>query len=421
MIKTDAVFGVRDDASSLPGAFGQDAESENLSLAESPGLRTGLTIDDVAHPAYMVNYNLELTWCNESARKQILQLDALPPGTESRNIFRLLAQATNGNPGARRGELTRLYLSLAKLRLSKAALLGIVESLEHDVTAFVDAMYEQSGHLTRKVVIELPCTLDDGAGSAQEWRVYGIYFREGILIIHVPAGVVDPNLLEFISRRDIVVRNLLRKQLPVFTPLVVLVADLQDAARIRSELPAEDCMRLRGEIWSAMAPVFRKYCGTNSKQVGDRMLCYFLPQPDSNYVLNAVACAHELKMEMRNISRRWRLDRRWSNELRLEPLLHERQEWFGTFESASSVEFAAAGETVCPEAKPGDVGRVEAVWSAGNLVNPVQTKEPAAATTEHRETAAVHAGFPTPRQVRPRGRSLAAMWRAAEYRAPAHA
>lgn len=81
-----------------------------------------------------------------------------------------------------------------------------------------------------------------------------------------------PGLLEFLSRRDIVIRNLLRKRLPVLTPLAVIVADLQNSVKICSELPPEEYFELINEIWSTMAPLFRKYYGTYGKHVGDGMV-----------------------------------------------------------------------------------------------------------------------------------------------------
>ena len=101
--------------------------SDNFSLAEAPRLRAGLTIDDIARPAYMVNYNFELTWFNEFARQDILGFDVPPPGTESRNIFRLLPDASGELSSQRRSELMSLYVSLGKLRLSKPGLLGLVK------------------------------------------------------------------------------------------------------------------------------------------------------------------------------------------------------------------------------------------------------------------------------------------------------
>src|SRR3972149_12141349 len=46
-----------------------------------------LTLEDVPHPAYMVNYNFELTWYNDAAREHILSgLDTLPANSEARNL-----------------------------------------------------------------------------------------------------------------------------------------------------------------------------------------------------------------------------------------------------------------------------------------------------------------------------------------------
>ena len=339
------------------------------------GMRAGLTIDDIVHPAYMVNYNFQLTWYNELARKDILGFDAPPPGSESRNIFLLPLSSSAGESAGRRKELMRLYISLAKARLSKAGMLGIVKNLHSDIAALVGELYDEGDNVKGQLIVELPCVLHDGAGRAEAWQVYGIYFREGILIIHIPAGEVTPSLLEFISRRDIVVRNLLRKQLPVLTPLAVLLADLQSSVKICSELPPDEYFELINEIWTAMAPIFKKYYGTYGKHVGDGMVYYFFPHPDSNYIFNAVACAHEIKREMRKISRRWKLRKNWLNELHLNIGLHEGQEWLGTFQSATSVEFAVLGDTINHAARLSDFARGGAIWASKSLVSKLNAEE----------------------------------------------
>src|SRR5665647_3457072 len=47
-----------------------------------------LTIDKLPYPAYMLNYNLELTWYNEEARVSILgAFERLPADTKERNVL----------------------------------------------------------------------------------------------------------------------------------------------------------------------------------------------------------------------------------------------------------------------------------------------------------------------------------------------
>ena len=334
-----------------------------------------LTLDDIAHPAYMVNYNFELAWFNEAARQNILGFDTPPPGSESRNIFLMLLDEPDGRSAASRDELLRLHIVLAKARLSKTSMHGVVKSLDGRLAALIEEVYDQSEGATGQTVVEASCTLDNGAGVAESWLVYGIYFREGILIVHMPSGQADPDLLEFLARRDIVIRNLMRKRLPVLTPLAVMVADLQHSVKICSELPPEEYFELINEIWSTMAPVFRKYYGTHGKHVGDGMVYYFFPQPDRNYIFNTLACAQELKLEMRKISNAWRERKNWLNELLLNIGLHEGQEWLGTFHSATSVEFAVLGDTINHAARLSDFARCGAIWATKSLVTKLSREE----------------------------------------------
>ena len=56
-----------------------------------PGAMTGqlrVTIDQVPFPAYMVNYNFEITWYNEDASRELLGIvDRLPADIKERNAL----------------------------------------------------------------------------------------------------------------------------------------------------------------------------------------------------------------------------------------------------------------------------------------------------------------------------------------------
>jgi hypothetical protein len=333
---------------------------DQVTLADVPRLRTGLTIDDITHPAYMLNYNCELTWCNEPARKRVLKLDMPPPGTESRNVFRMLSGASAGKSADTCRALTRLYVSLAKPRVSKAGLLGIVRSISPESADLIETYYDAANVVMRRMVADLTCTLKNEQGGTDAWQVYGIYFREGILIIHVPAGQVDLNVLEFISRRHIVVQNLMHKQLPVLTPLAVLAANLRDSAKIRAVLQPEEYCELINDIWNTLAPFFRQYRGTCGKHVDDGIRGFFLPQPDSSYMSNAAECAREMQRAMSKLDTRWQGRNPGLDELALNIDLREQQEWLAALQSAGDGEFAPlpnipnrpshGGDTVCTDA-----------------------------------------------------------------------
>jgi len=330
-----------------------------------------LTLEDVPHPAYMVNYNFELTWYNDAAREHILcGLSTLPARSEARNLFLLLFPPGAETASRFRSELLRVHLALAKNRLSKGSVLGLLYGLNREALTLADRIYDESVVSSeRKPILDFSIELPDLDGSTKNWRVFAQFFREGIFIVYIPSQQYNATLLEFLSQRDVVIRDLMRKRLPVLTPLAVLVADLQNSVKICSELPPEEYFELINEIWTTMGPIFRKYYGTYGKHVGDGMVYYFFPQPDSDYIFNAIACAQELKSEIRKISKKWQLRKNWLNELYLNTGLHEGQEWLGTFQTATSVEFAVLGDTINHASRLSEFARFGTIWATKNLLS----------------------------------------------------
>lgn len=54
----------------------------------------------------------------------------------------------------------------------------------------------------------------------------------------------EDSLLQILSRRDLVIRDLLRNWRPYVTPRAALVADLQNSVQIYAELPPDEYFEL---------------------------------------------------------------------------------------------------------------------------------------------------------------------------------
>ena len=283
--------------------------------AESSALT--LTVEDLPHAAYMVNYNFEVTWFNTQARAGLPNVfENLPPRIGDRSIFNLLLKSDSQSLSPNALALVRLNLALAKERMTTAAMLEPCGGLSSERVRVFEALCEETAAVAAKLTAEVPIRLDmnspagaqtrggGGAGEgARDHVAYATYFREGILIVLAPYDGDAAELRRLLSRRDIVIRSLLSKRLPVLTELAVLVADLQESVKICSELPPHEYFELINEIWSVAGAIFRRYYGTHGKHVGDGMVYYFFPQPDSNYILNAAICAQELKRPSRGSRR----------------------------------------------------------------------------------------------------------------------
>jgi adenylate cyclase len=333
-----------------------------------------LSLDTLTHPAYMLNYNFELTWLNEPARKEIFGFIAPPAKSADRNVLALLSKPDVCLSIEDQRSLVGILLQLASSRISYESLRNLVSQSDPDFMPLLEQLLP--GEMAQEQPVNEMEFFQTGAqGEVVCCRVYAVYFREGILVVHAPAEERGDDLLNFLARRDQVIQSLLSKRLPVMTPLAVLVADLQNSVRICSELPPDEYFALINQIWATMGPILRKYTGTHGKHVGDGVVYYFFPQAESNYLFNALACADELRQAMRKISAEWQLKKNWFTELQLNIGLHEGQEWLGSFQSANHIEFAVLGNTINQASRLSDFARHGSIWASKDLISKLSADE----------------------------------------------
>lgn len=333
------------------------------------GERLTLNIEKLPHAAYMVNHKFEVTWFNEQARKEMPGLGTeLPPRTEDRSIFKLLLEDDDNTASVNCAALLRLNLSFAKERMNFSAISQPLRGVSTSRMRMIEHLYENADAVRVNVVMEVPLVLQFDK-RAVAYSAYATYFREGILVVLAPQDEDSDELRNLLSRRSSVIRALLTNRLPVLTDMAVLVADLQESVKICSELPPDEYFELINKIWATAGDIFRRFYGTYGKHVGDGMVYYFFPQPDSHYIYNAAVCAMELKTAMMRLSKEWQLRKNWVNELYLNTALNEGQEWLGTFNTATSIEFVVLGDTINHAARLSDMARFGQVWATKNFMS----------------------------------------------------
>jgi adenylate cyclase len=351
--------------------FGEKKENDSKRL-----LTVELGIEDIPGPAYMVNNNFEVVWWNDAAVEQLFgQENSMQGDIEERNIFRLLMESSIARQMVEWQEILSNHLETAKKRLSRKNIASIYSSLTPDDARILDELYESAEALDEVPVVHYPVNLNKASEEITPHNLYACFFREGILFAYAKSELDCSPLLELLSRRDHVIRNLLKKRKPFLTQLAVMVADLQNSVQICAELPPDEYFELINHIWQAAEPIFRKYYGTHGKHVGDGMVYYFFPQPDSNYILNSIRCAHDLKNMMCEISREWQTRKNWLHSLYLNTGLHEGQEWFGTYHSGTNLEFTVLGDTINHAARISDLARQGSIWSTKNMLGNLTSKE----------------------------------------------
>jgi class 3 adenylate cyclase len=356
-------------------ASGKDQAAANDAAPAGPVVTDGsgaarLTLEHLEYPAYLVNNKFEVEWWNGHAEDTLFGGDIEHGGDISeRSVFKLLC----GRPDLARAEswdeLLDFHFSIAKSRMPKKALLGLDGEVEpqafDDLIAAYDRAEVDPSRAIRQTVVNLAPRRD----APRSYTLYASFFREGVFLTFVPLDADRDGLLSFLSRRDVVIRELLKNRRPYLTPLAVLVADLQSSVRICSELPPEEYFELINTIWSVMEPKLRKFYATHGKHVGDGMVYYFFPQPDTDYVENALACAHEMREAMHEVSREWQARKNWMTDLKLNIGLDEGEEWFGTYQTPTHLEFTVLGDTINRAARLSDFATDGSLWVTKNFLS----------------------------------------------------
>lgn len=362
--------------SSFPSDGGQRSHDKQLPPTLSQNLSLDGSIEDLPGPAYMVNNNFELIWWNNKAQHSFFDHnDDLPGDLGSRNLLQLLFGTESANDADRMRELLMPHLAAGKKRLSQQALMKIYSALDGNQLGILKDVYETTAPVGKEPMIHFPTMLLDGNSELTPHDLYICFYREGIFFTYSPVVLDDDYLLEFLSKRNQVINELLKQRKPYLTDVTVMVADVQNSIKICSELPAEEYFELINNIWQESAPIFRKYYGTYGKHAGDGMVYYFFPQPDCDYKLNAIQCSLELQEMMKGITQQWQARKGWFSDIFLNIGLNQGQEWFGSYHAGGHVEFTVLGDTINYASRISDFARNGTVWATKNMLNQIPQRD----------------------------------------------
>jgi adenylate cyclase len=206
-------------------------------------------LDGITTPAYLVNSNFEIQWANDQAYEQVLSTAThLSGDITERNLFPIFLQDGSVRNAESFKDILRFHLSIAKLRLSKSALLIINAELADDDIDALSALYDESEPEKPGKILHTQANLSPRGETEQWFDIYAMFFREGIFFVYSPISVEKDPDLTLLARRDVVIQDLLKSRKLYLTPLAVLVADLQDSVRISAELPPEKYFELINDI-----------------------------------------------------------------------------------------------------------------------------------------------------------------------------
>ncbi len=352
-----------------------DEKTENVIRdkigTSAPGL--SLTFEDINAPAYLLNYQFEIEWINEYAEEKIFGKKIRTIiDVESRNVFRLFLNWEFSNFIKNWEEIFHYHMYFFKARQEREQITSLYGNISGKEIEYLQKVYDNTNDIPMEKICQQRITFVEKDKPEEQYIVSTIFYREGMFFLYLPADGLPTVTVESLPNRETVLRELLQQPLPTLVSFSVLVADLQDSARICAELLPEEYFELINSMWKLLEESIKKYHGIFGKRIGDGVVYYFLKKQNPEYIMNSISCAMEIRENMERFSNEWKMRKKWCNELHLNIGINEGQEYFSTTVLSSvNVEFTALGDTIDYASKLANLARYGSIITTKNLFNKV--------------------------------------------------
>ncbi len=337
--------------------------------ADNRGLH--LTLVDIHTPAYLMNYQFEIEWINEQAETMVFGKNIRTiRDVEYRNVFRLFLNWEFTNFIKNWEEFLHYHMIFFKARQPKEQIAHLYSNISQKEIDYLQKVYDGTEAVHLEKIYQHFINLVEKDKPEERYVVYTTFFREGMFFLYLPADSVPVGISEYLSNREVLVKELLQQRLPTLVSFSVLVADLQGSVRICAELPPEEYFELINSMWRLLEESFKKFNGIFGKKIGDGVVYYFLKKQDPNYIMNSINCALEIRERMSRFSIDWKLRKKWYNDLYLNMGINEGQEYFSTTTpSSTNIEFTALGDTINYASRLSNLSRYGSIITTKNLMN----------------------------------------------------
>lgn len=150
-----------------------------------------LTLEDISFPAYLVNYQFEIEWINDEAENRVFkQSISSIKDAESRNIFRLLFNWEFHCLVQNWKDLITFHMAFVKTNFSKTWISKLYKGISKREIRVLEEIYDRVSTFPKQGIKDTPIHLLMKDGTTEPYRVYSIFFREGILFVYALAEIL---------------------------------------------------------------------------------------------------------------------------------------------------------------------------------------------------------------------------------------
>ncbi|MBN1625002.1 MAG: hypothetical protein JW944_00645 [Deltaproteobacteria bacterium] len=146
-----------------------------------------VTLKDISFPAYLINFDFEIAWINHEAEERLFnqKIDQFVD-EESINIFKLLFNWEFHCHVQNWKDLVAYHMSFAKFKYSKTWLTRLYQGISGKEVSLLEKVYDDISTYPDQAIKDTHINFLKKDGSTDRYRVYSVFFEEGIFFVYVP-------------------------------------------------------------------------------------------------------------------------------------------------------------------------------------------------------------------------------------------
>lgn len=344
-------------------------------VAPSP---PSLSLLKLSSPAILIDQTLRVVWQNSEACEELWHItDHQPNPPQTPSIFELLLSADFQHRVATWKQWLTFFLERVRHLATASDLESAISELADEKQQLVRRMLTDLEDRSQPAIAisGLHGSLHDGHGTAFDIAV--TRFESNLLMAFEPrpADVVQRGKTEAIGTEK-------HSQMPhpapepTRTEVCVLSAVLDGAQTIRTEMLDEEYGLLFLRIWQICTETIEAFGGQIGQVVGTGFLSYFLPgERTPSPSLGAVQCALELKRNIMDVGREWKIRKGWLHDIDLNIGIHTGVEQMAILPSSSGDHLLPLGATMDVATYLSGVSSGGQIWATKALIHRVPENE----------------------------------------------
>jgi class 3 adenylate cyclase len=162
---------------------------------------------------------------------------------------------------------------------------------------------------------------------------------------------------------------------PVQTVFFILAARLNSASILQAELLSEEYSHLSNSLMNRFIEIIEAYGGMFEQHSGGGLLAYFLPKNQSDSPMPVIDCALEIKSQMNDISREWKIRKGWLHDIELNMAMHRADEFVSLLPTQLGGTLLTHGSALSTCSRLCELASAGQIWSTKDLVNQLDSEE----------------------------------------------